>query len=353
MNARTQPLTYESDAMFATGLLTLLRTRSGQLSPTSLEMLQRIGCSKAVSGQEAKAAISELFSLHPEFARYAPKDALALCALPLWLWARETVASNKSETFEDFAPHWKTLVDTASATRPHLLCARTLNMTHALLDEMTAQDALQACVYWQDKSIYAGWRNVYTEDAVPMLRWQESSLILGRLHEAVQALGAQEDKALRNVPLPLRWAAKLENELEDMTFEQQAECLTFWFNSPLSAPYKIRAAKGACPEIWLNPAVHGFLDTLLPKSENARWPALPWVDCEKARPRTKPAAAAQCNRDLMLLYCPQLAQIVDAVATEQMWTERKAMLQLVNTFSKKSNAVQDLPNVGDLFASMQ
>ena len=137
MNARTQPLTYDSDAMFATGLLTLLRTRSNELNSASLELLVRIGCAKAVPGQEANDAIKELFSLHPEFARHAPRHMLALVDLPLWVWARETVEPKESETFERFARRWKTLIDNDSATRPHLLGARALNMTYALLDEMT------------------------------------------------------------------------------------------------------------------------------------------------------------------------------------------------------------------------
>ena len=350
MNARTQPLTYDSDAMFATGLLKLLRTRSNELNSASLELLVRIGCAKAVPGQEANDAIKELFSLHPEFARHAPRHMLALVDLPLWVWARETVEPKESETFERFARRWKTLIDNDSATRPHLLGARALNMTYALLDEMTKNDALQASVHWQDDSIYAGWRNVYTEDAGPMLRWQESSLRLGLLHEAVQALGAQEDKALRKVPLPLRWASRLKDELEDMTFEQQIECLTFWFNSNLSATYKIRAAKGASPQVWLNPAVHAFLGNILPKTEGTRWPTLPWVEHENARPRIKQDAAAQCNRDLMLLYCPNLALVVDAVAPAQLWTERKSMVQLVTACSKKTSDVENLNDMGDLFA---
>lgn len=349
MNARTMPLTYESDAMFATGLLTLLRTRSSELSPTCLKTLQGIGCAQAVYSNDAERAIKELFSLCPEFARYAPTDMEGLCALPLWVWAREAVVSEEAVPFKRFSRRWKIFFgEERSSSARAVRCTRALQMTVALLDEMTPEEALQASIHWQDDSLYTAWCNIYTEDPPTLVRWQQASLHLGLLHEAVHALGVKEEKSPQKASIQTRWAAKLKNALEDMTFKQQTQCLTFWLNSALSATYKIRAAKGASPQVWLDPTLHLALDNLLPNSDSARWPMLPWVDHTRTRPLVKQDIAAQHNRDLMRLYCPQLALIVDAVAPAQLWTDRKAMVQLVTACTKKSQPVQDMPDVGNL-----
>lgn len=354
MNARTSPLTYDDDAMFATGLVTLLRTRSHELSPKSLKTLQGLGCAQAIPTSDAECSIKELFGLYPEFARYTPINMEAFCALPLWVWAKDSVASEETVPFERFSRRWKMLLaEERSGSARADRCARALHMTLALLDEMTPHEALQASIYWQDDSIYTTWGNIYTENTPNLARWQQASLHLGRLHEAVHALGVKEEKSPQKVPIQTRWAAKLKDALENMTITQQTECLAFWFKSDLPTTYKIRAAKGTNPLVWLDPVLRMALNNMLPYSDNARWPMLPWVGHERTRPIVKQSVAAQYNRDVMLLYCPELALIVDAVAPPQLWTDRKAMVQLVTACTKKNQPMPDLPDVGNLFAPLQ
>lgn len=149
-----------------------------------------------------------------------------------------------------------------------------------------------------------------------------------------------------------RWAANLQESMGKMPLRLHPQIVAGFLMKDLPPTEKIRAARCAAPNTWVNLA--DDLLALLPDNEWTRYDLLP------VRTPTTSLSAAACgktHRELARIYAPTLTQTIDAITTDEDWADPAMIRQLVaKTYATATapgtHAEQfDLPNDvgGDLF----
>lgn len=345
------------DRAFAVGLLTVLRHRAGELAPDVRATLLTLATSTSdmthKDREKALKALKALFNLQPALVRSVNKDnMIAHSMLPLCIWASEEEPAKMPSGLTSGLALWGTAL--AGEYKCHLEnCVRALNMTHALLEELTAAQAQDVAAFWQNSKFPSLCRNAYTLRDDQLMHWKNISVQLGLLHESVAALGERETQKVGEPSCAVRWANTLGDALGAMTNAQQESCVLYWAASNLSPTAILRACKKARPEVWLQPDVVIALESFLPKNEVVRWAVLPWAQRPRQalanHARFEPKHMADNNQKMMQLYCPEAASVLDVFTTPEMWLNRKGMAQTIAQFRKKSSPPDALVDVGEMF----
>lgn len=335
-------VTYERDSQFAQNILTLLRHRGEDLSTKTYNALLLLGTNPHQLGYPtAQMAVKELLNVHPALTQYALLEHMqSACFLPVFIWANEM----QEIVAPKLRPHlmdWRATFDQSHGGLVEN-SLRALNITYALRDEFAPNAQRELASFWQDENRDALWSNAYTYEDKRFAAWNESVIRLGLFHEHLASLGIKENFRPGEPTWHLRWAQEIGEALDQMTHEQEADCIKHWINSDLSNVYALRASKFAHVGAWLLPGVQALLDPLLPASDVVRWQMLPWAAIRGPN-------QGRSNQAIANMYCPKMARVIDVMAPPEAWRERKTIAAYVTKFSKNAPQPEAMPDAGDLF----
>lgn len=119
-------------------------------------------------------------------------------------------------------------------------------------------------------------------------------------------------------PAPKKWAHNAGKALNTMDISISNKHILAIFESSLTLKTKRRLAKHLHPQTWLHPDVYLLLEPLLSKHVQERYQALPWHNC-----------APEINKDLTLLYSPEIGVFLESLGGENIWADRSRILDMI------------------------
>lgn len=342
-------MTKDAAPSLAPALLDYIRQRAATFTP-EMQRFLREGCTTGYHPGNHALHIWE--STLPKELQFAEKYNNSSNAqllqwtlfVPMLAWNYEQVW-HKSIQLADVCNHWVRIQE--SAGRP-----KAVEFSEILLDGLC--DLFSVFPKKAQLGLLEYWLNPANELWLAPMMMPSSTYFSSQINARtlINRLCTMAPKQGKGASASKRWAANLQASMAKMPSRLHPQIVAGFLMKDLPAVEKIRAARCAEPSTWINLADH--LLPLLPDNEWTRYDLLP-----VSAPTTSLSAAAcgKTHRELARLYAPTLTQTIDAVTTDEEWSDPAMIRRLVQqTYaSAKAPGIHaeqfDLPSdvAGDLF----
>ena len=315
-----------------------LRASNHPDTPRLLRVLRRWATSDVhdpVEDQSVAKTLGDTLGLSHE----TTCDHLGAFVGPVLLWSiRQTWAPNV---------HYPRLVSSwcnqhyvrISRTQPHRTCEAALS--HLLVWQTKFPVELQkriAAHALQDVNIKMDWthRRGHLGATISEQHVQEWNICAG----LTRLVASHPQHPCEKSTLLEHWTTGMAEYAASKTFFKQIHWAGMTLDSDLPVEYKLRACALLSPHVWLDDAVQSKINTLLPMPELERFEALPWASARTLAlaPLTS-LSNGKLNQALLRLYCPVSEGVLDCVATEADWIDKKAIASLMRQLKESTGCV--------------